>query len=88
MCCWQNPLAKLCNVLLDPVGQVMGVALNGESDMRTLNTSLILGVAGAVGGAKYLMLSPSLLEMPCAKRCMQPPPSRFDTIAGQTAWQE
>ena len=29
--------------------QVMGVALNGESDMRTLNTSLVLGTVGAAG---------------------------------------
>jgi len=29
--------------------KVMGVALNGESDMRTLNTSLVLGTVGAAG---------------------------------------
>ena len=33
----------------------MGVALNGESDMRTLNTSLVLGASGAAGEPEILI---------------------------------
>ena len=39
------------------VHQVMGVALNGESDVQTLNTSLLVGCLGSAGKGSWHLMS-------------------------------